>query len=301
MSGFDIIGDVHAQGTKLAHLLKLLGYGGSEWKHPDGREAIFIGDLIDRGTEHAMVFDIVRSMGAKVIQGNHEFNATCYSREGANGYIRPRTLTNTAQHIDFLSEFPLGSDAHREAVGWFETFPVYVEMDGFRLTHACWHQNSLDICQPYFADDNTLTDAAYEAYDTENEEGFREAMNVLMKGPEFCLPKEAEYLDAHGQPRRRARLYWWKDNVGESDCEYFQYSQSIVPFLSQNTLRNVQAVRKKFKYASEVPVLFGHYNLKGALSMPFGNAACINFEDRIVAYRWNQGDTSLQPGRLVCV
>ncbi len=57
-SGYDVIGDVHGHADKLEHLLRQLGYaetpqpqhqrGQSLWSHP-GRQAIFIGDLIDRG------------------------------------------------------------------------------------------------------------------------------------------------------------------------------------------------------------------------------------------------------------
>ncbi len=211
MSGFDIIGDVHAQGTKLIHLLKQLGYSGSEWKHPDGRKAIFIGDLIDRGTEHAMVFDIVRSMGARVLMGNHEFNAICYATKGVRGHIRRHTPANNDQHADFLAEFPLGSDGHKELILWFKTFPLYEEKKNLRLIHACWHQNSLRVCKPYLRDDGSFKENAYKAYDTENPSGFFRAVDVLIKGPDFPLPKEAYYPDAHGHTRRRARLYWWKE------------------------------------------------------------------------------------------
>ena len=52
MSGYDIIGDVHGEGTKLVGLLTHLGYVKSNgvYRHPQ-RRAIFVGDLIDRGEE----------------------------------------------------------------------------------------------------------------------------------------------------------------------------------------------------------------------------------------------------------
>lgn len=47
---YDIIGDVHGHASALAALLTRLGYRETRgaWRHPD-RQAIFVGDLIDRG------------------------------------------------------------------------------------------------------------------------------------------------------------------------------------------------------------------------------------------------------------
>jgi Calcineurin-like phosphoesterase len=53
---FDIIGDIHGCFDELTRLLEALGYqkGGAApdvepWRHPDGRKAVFLGDLVDRG------------------------------------------------------------------------------------------------------------------------------------------------------------------------------------------------------------------------------------------------------------
>ena len=50
---YDIIGDIHGQYGKLEALLGKLGYSHRQglWTPPDGRMAVFLGDLIDRGPE----------------------------------------------------------------------------------------------------------------------------------------------------------------------------------------------------------------------------------------------------------
>ena len=80
---YDIIGDVHGHAEALKALLGELGYRdrSGAWRHPD-RQAIFVGDFIDRGPRQIEAVDIVRRMvdsgSARAIMGNHEFNAIAW-------------------------------------------------------------------------------------------------------------------------------------------------------------------------------------------------------------------------------
>ena len=85
---FDLIGDVHGCCTELEELLKQLGYvatvetdPSSFWhfptyRHPEGRKAIFLGDLVDRGDRVLDTLKLVHNMlavdSAMCILGNHE-------------------------------------------------------------------------------------------------------------------------------------------------------------------------------------------------------------------------------------
>ena len=76
---FDIIGDVHGCHTELAALLDLLGYQAGEGgalRHPAGRTAVFLGDLVDRGPGTPGVLRTVMAMVAAgtalCVTGNHE-------------------------------------------------------------------------------------------------------------------------------------------------------------------------------------------------------------------------------------
>jgi protein phosphatase len=79
---FDIIGDVHGCADELRLLLGTLGYEeangpeGPLWRHPDGRTAVFLGDLVDRGPGITQVLALVMAMvasgAALCIEGNHE-------------------------------------------------------------------------------------------------------------------------------------------------------------------------------------------------------------------------------------
>lgn len=98
MQGYDVIGDVHGSASQLEALLQKLGYeagASDEHRHPD-RQAIFVGDLIDRGSEQLRVLEVVKTMvdgdSARIVMGNHEFNALAYATEwppGSGKYLRP--------------------------------------------------------------------------------------------------------------------------------------------------------------------------------------------------------------------
>ncbi len=85
---FDIIGDVHGCCGELEELLGRLGYvessldyddpqwGNRAFVHPDGRKAVFLGDLVDRGPRSLDTVRLVRNMAylgsALCVPGNHD-------------------------------------------------------------------------------------------------------------------------------------------------------------------------------------------------------------------------------------
>jgi protein phosphatase len=77
---FDIIGDVHGCFAELVGLLREFGWDVSEdgltAHHPQGRQAVFLGDLVDRGPDVPAVLRLVLSMVesgvALCVPGNHD-------------------------------------------------------------------------------------------------------------------------------------------------------------------------------------------------------------------------------------
>ncbi|WP_327661094.1 MULTISPECIES: polynucleotide kinase-phosphatase [unclassified Streptomyces] len=71
---FDIIGDIHGCASELDTLLRKLGY--VDGAHPEGRTAVFVGDLVDRGPDTPgvlrRVMDMVKAGTALCVPGNHE-------------------------------------------------------------------------------------------------------------------------------------------------------------------------------------------------------------------------------------
>ncbi|MCQ0025045.1 polynucleotide kinase-phosphatase [Streptomyces somaliensis DSM 40738] len=71
---FDVVGDVHGCSAELEALLAKLGY--VDGRHPGGRTAVFLGDLVDRGPDSPgvlrRVMGMVESGDALCVAGNHE-------------------------------------------------------------------------------------------------------------------------------------------------------------------------------------------------------------------------------------
>ncbi|HEV7764223.1 MAG TPA: polynucleotide kinase-phosphatase [Thermoanaerobaculia bacterium] len=75
---FDLIGDIHGCFDELQTLLQSLGYDVTETtaRHPQGRKAVFLGDLVDRGPKTPEVLELVMNMvesgDALAVPGNHD-------------------------------------------------------------------------------------------------------------------------------------------------------------------------------------------------------------------------------------
>jgi len=115
---FDIIGDVHGCGDELESLLQTLGYvpverngdsaiwGNRSYRHPEGRKAVFLGDLADRGPRIVDTLRLVRNMTADgcalCVPGNHDMKLLRKLR-GKNVQIT-HGLGETVAEIDALPE-----------------------------------------------------------------------------------------------------------------------------------------------------------------------------------------------------
>ena len=119
IQGYDIIGDIHGCGRTLVKLLEVMGYQKRRgvYQHPR-RQAIFVGDVVDRGPHirKAMnvVYDMVLGGHAQMTIGNHEYNVYCYATEdkrpNASGYLREHNPHNerlVAETFEQFANYPI--------------------------------------------------------------------------------------------------------------------------------------------------------------------------------------------------
>ncbi len=127
---FDIVGDIHGCASELRTLLGDLGYvlrydsGGRAVgaRHPEGRTAAFVGDLVDRGPDTPGVLRLVMGMvgdgDALCVPGNHE-NKLVRALRGRNVQLThglPESLEQLAAETDEFrkqaEEFMYGLVSH---------------------------------------------------------------------------------------------------------------------------------------------------------------------------------------------
>ncbi|WP_149202155.1 polynucleotide kinase-phosphatase [Actinotalea subterranea] len=138
---FDAIGDVHGCRAELESLLDALGYvvvrddAGRpvDAVHPEGRRAIFLGDLVDRGPDSPGVLRLVMGMvdagHALAVPGNHE-NKLVRALDGRQVQVSHGLAETLAQ----LSGEP---DEFRRAVREFcDTLVAHLVLDDGRLVVA---------------------------------------------------------------------------------------------------------------------------------------------------------------------
>jgi hypothetical protein len=302
---FDVIGDIHGQAGKLDALLAKLGYiqRAKLWVPPQGRQAIFVGDLIDRGPEQIRVVDTVRRMVdagyAQSIMGNHEFNAIGYVTprlDGTGGFLRKHSQTNIDQHAEFLRQVTAGSLLHVELVDWFRTLPPYLDLGGIRVVHAWWHQPHVDAVSRHLAPGQTMSDEfLHMAYDRTTTEW--SAMEGLTKGLEVRLPTGHSFLDHSNVERFDVRTKWWL---------YDAKSYREVAILQEDQRHKVPDLALPSAFAPEAitgtPVFIGHYWMTGTPSIQSAKVACLDYSAAksgpLVAYRWS-GEELLNSNNFV--
>ena len=217
---FDVIGDVHGQFDKLVALLDVLDYhdSGGAFRHAE-RTAIFVGDLIDRGPKQLATIDLVRRMvdagTAQCIMGNHEFNAIAWvtpDPEHSGKFLRDHHKPgNREQHQAFLDVVE-GTHLQREITDWFKGLPLWLDLGGLRIVHACWHPASMDQLQPLMGPNQTLTDELIVWGSRKGHCAYK-AIEMICKGPEVELPPGITFQDKGGKVRHEVRVRWWQDDL----------------------------------------------------------------------------------------
>lgn len=295
---YDIIGDIHGHADQLSQLLEKLGYEKeNDIYQQTGHQAIFVGDFIDRGPGQKAVIEIVRPMidskKALAVMGNHEFNAICYhtaNNEKTCGYLRCHSAGNTKQHKAFLKEYPLAAQETNELIEWFKTLPLFLELDDFRVVHACWDQQIIDGLKQNnkLTQDNCLVGDYYQEASTKGSELYQD-IEVILKGKEVELPEGISFNDKDGNERHEIRIKWWDESLET----YQQASVSDIPSLNNSPAINIPKENKIVGYPNEdKPVFFGHYWFTGTPGSIKNNVACLDysvaFGGPLIAYRWGK-------------
>ena len=305
---YDIIPDIHADIDRLTQTLLSLGYVADHavWAHPEGRIAAFLGDFIDMGRANRAVLNLVRAMcdqgSAVAIMGNHELNALLYHQPGQNadgtddGFMRAHSAKNMAQHQTFLDEFPVGHPDTARMLDWFLMLPLFLDLGGLRLVHACWDDTRVATILDRRPSGVLALDDLQEIAMEKDATGFAEAVLTTLKGPEAELPAPHHFHDIKGHRRTALRLKWW-----QSGAMTWRDAALSVPDPETLPATPIEGEIAFRAYAAEAkPVFFGHYKRLGSPAIDAPNAACLDYPRVTCAYRW-AGETRLDPQNLILI
>jgi len=306
---YDLIGDIHGHSEPLVELLEKLGYSNSDgiFRHPD-RKVIFLGDFIDRGPDQRGVLEIVRPMidegTALSVMGNHEFNAIAYHTldpDDHNRHLRVHYEKNRKQHAAFLEVFE-GTSDHGEIIEWFRTLPLWLEVDGIRVVHACWDEEHMRFLRDNYPSVNEYLDDGLLVAASRKGSKEYEAVETLLKGKEVKLPEGQSFYDKDGNPRHDVRIRWF-DGEAKTYQEAFLGPETARSHIPEDSIGADHIIQYSH---DNPPVFLGHYWLDSEPELLAPNVACLDYSvaaksgGRLVAYRWD-GERVLSGEKFVCV
>ncbi len=302
---YDIIGDTHGHCDELILLLEQLGYDRQRGYYSlPNRQAVFVGDFIDRGSQIRELLALVRLMvdngAALAVLGNHEFNALCYHtrcRHENGKFLREHSAKNVHQHQQTLWQVPPAELL--DYLEWFRTLPIVLELPGLRVVHACWDDRQIQIIKSLYPKNRRLSDEFLAAASNADNDLFN-AVDVVLKGPELKLPAGQVMVDKDGHRRSHMRTRWFESPRGQT---YRSFAFPAWDGLGNDPLP--ESVKGEGYAGCAPPVFVGHYWLQadqpGILQH---NVACVDYsvakEGMLVAYRW-QGEPILSNENFVTV
>lgn len=292
---WDVIPDIHADIERLEATLQA--------REP-GVPIAFLGDIIDAGGATRVsddvavltrVRDLVDTGKAVAVMGNHELNAILYHTVGADRVpLRERSEKNRAQDRSFVQQLGTATPQAHEWIDWFLNLPLWRDLDGLRLVHACWSQPDIDLIAER-RPDGRITRADLPEIATE-ETPFARAVKNLVTGPEVRLEPSAHpgFHDAGGHRRNHVRIAWWR-----SGTRTWRDAALSVPRPEELPAGDVPSSREVAFYPQDAPpVIVGHYKMTGESRIESDNAACLDYPQSTCVYRW-RGESALTEENLV--
>jgi len=306
-SSFDLIGDIHGYAEPLAELLAKLGYRERHgvWRH-GSRRAVFLGDFIDRGPHQREVIGIVRPMiengAALSVMGNHEFNAIAYhTRHPETGLpLREWSQKNSGQHKAFTDAYEGREAEMRDVIDWFRTLPLWLDLGGFRVVHACWDRKLIERLWHALDRGQQLTDELLIAA-SQRGTWQHEAVETLLKGKEIPLPDGHSFPDKDGNLRHEIRVRWWDNDAGDYRSAFLgpETARTHIP---DDPIKGDHLVDYRH---DDPPCFLGHYWLNEEPELLAPNIACLDYSvaatgGKLIAYRWD-GEQKLRREKFVAV
>ena len=239
---------------------------------------------------------------ALAVMGNHELNALAYPTEDAEApgeYLRRHSPKNEKQHRQTLEQLRPAELA--EYLAWFRTLPMWLDLDGLRVVHACWDERAVATVAAALDGRHILTTAFLQSACKKHGALFG-PVEVVTKGKEFALPDGVSFLDGDGSVRTEIRMRWYLPPCGQTYRTYALQADEVACDLPLE----LSVIEHAAPYPTDAkPVFFGHYWLSAPRpEILADNVACLDYggakRELLCAYRW-QGEPKLTNDHFVWV
>ena len=307
---FDIIGDVHGCAHTLERLLDTLGYKrvAGVWRHPR-RQALFLGDIVDRGPRIREALHLVHYMveagQAFCIMGNHEYNALGWVTPALPGsgkaFVREHTPRHARLIDETLAQFAQHPADWHDFVNWFYQLPLFIDAGRFRLVHACWDRQLIEPLRQQYPD-GRIDEHFIQASAVSN--SFAATVcNRLLRGTDMRLPDGLTLTGGDGLTRAFFRTKFWEEDPQTYGDIVFQ--PDALPAEVANAPLSHSQKNALLRYAEDEPMLFvGHYWRSGHPAPIRPNLACLDYSavlyGKLAAYRLDD-ETRIDPHKFVWV
>lgn len=257
----DIVGDIHGELPALRTLMHHLGYD-EQGRHREGRRLIFVGDLVDRGSDSpgtvALVRQLIQTDRARAVLGNHEINLLRRDpKDGAGWFFDERLQRDHSKYPAFAR--PRDDDERHAILHFLRKLPLGLEREDLRIVHAAWlpdaiaRARQIPLGQTCIAYDDWEIKAACAAHLTH----IAERMALECQHWPHSLEDEHRrppFLTAHCDSELNKAAF---NPLKILTCGLVR--QATRTFFAGNKWRFVERVAWWQEYAQNVPVIIGHY------------------------------------------
>lgn len=261
----DIVGDIHGEIEAYKRLLEHLGYD-TDGSNPEGRQLVFVGDLVDRGPDSpAVVEQVMRLVDighAQCILGNHELNILLNKVKHGNEWFMK------TENCDPSIMKTVGRKQKRRFLNFFEKLPLALERADLRVVHACWYNDAFDKLK-----DDEVTATSIKRVDDNYVARIEEKLGREEHQAKFTDEKRLSGDKIEYGGRSPAEV--WPDPVmlpahAERDVEKQMGNPIRIltsgierkadkPFTAGGKFRFLSRVRWWDEYSDKTPVVIGHY------------------------------------------
>jgi hypothetical protein len=158
--------------------------------------------------------------------GNHELNALAFHTPDPNKpgeYLRPHNEKNSYQHAETMRQVP--ASELTSYLNWFRTLPLWLDLDGLRVVHACWDETRMAKISGPISDEFLYSACLARG-------SLFEPVEAILKGKEAKLPPGATFHDKDGHEQSATRVKWFEPPDGHTYRTYAMASEPIESDLS---------------------------------------------------------------------